>query len=283
MKLSHSSVNTYLECAYKWHLHYNLKLRASQEKSALKIGDAIDSGLNHLLETRQLDEAINIFQNKWEAVAKSGNIQYSKSDVEEHLLEDVEITKESDKGYYSWLKKGEILLREYNDQIMPRIKNVIKVQLDDVLKYEDGSFDEIAIKTDFICEWEDGRRILFDNKTSSMRYDKDSVKESAQLALYFEALKDRFKLDAAGYIVIPKKVNKQKKPLVKIEVIIDKVSEKTIDNTFETFNTVFESIKKAEFNKNHDACHGKFGKCQFYEYCHNNSVEGLKEEKYGKK
>lgn len=281
MKLSHSSTEKYLTCAYSWYLHYMLKLREVSEKSALRVGDAVDEGLNHLLETRDLDTAIQKFQAKWEKVAKSGNIQYSKSDVEEHLLEGIEITRESDRGYYSWLKKGEILIREYNDQIMPRIKEVIKVQLNETIPNEEG--DEITIKTDFIAVWEDGRRILFDNKTSSVKYEADSVKDSKQLALYYEMLKDEYKLDAAGYIVIPKKVNKQKKPLVKIEVIIDKVSQKTIDNTFESIDTVLVGVKNAQFPKNFESCVNKYGKCPYYGYCHEGSKEGLKEVIYERK
>ncbi len=278
MRLSNTSVNTFLECGYKFFLHYYLKLRPVEQKSALRLGDAIDAGLNHLLETRNVEEAVEKFKERWEKTAKSGNIIYTKSDIEEHLLEDVVIKKESDRGYYSWLKKGEILIREYNDQIMPQIKEVIKIQINETMHNEDD--DEIVVKTDFIAIWNDGRRILFDNKTSSVKYDKDSVKESSQLAIYFDALKDDYKLDAAGYIVIPKKVNKQKKPLVKIEVIIDEIPQSTIDKTHEMFNTTLVGVKNAQFHKNENSCVSIYGKCDYYEFCKNGSKKGLKEVKY---
>ena len=278
MKLSHSSVTMYLECRYKWFLNYMLKLRATEEKSALKIGDAVDEGLNYLLETRDLPTAIQKFKEKWEKVAKAGNIIYSKSDVEEHLLEGIEIKKESDRGYYSWLKKGEILITEYHEQIMPLIKEVVKVQINESMHNDQG--DELVIKTDFIAVWHDGRRILFDNKTSSVKYDQNSVKESNQLAIYYDALKEEYSLDACGYIVIPKKVNKQKKPLVKIEVIIDNIPQNTIDKTHENFNNTLMGVKLAQFDKNPNACIGIYGKCQYFDYCHNGKTTGLKEVKY---
>jgi len=281
MRLSHSSVTMYLECRYKWFLNYMLKLRATEEKSALKIGDAVDEGLNYLLETRDLPTAIRKFKEKWEKVAKAGNIIYSKSDVEEHLLEGIEIKKDSDRGYYSWLKKGEILITEYHEQIMPLIKEVVKVQINESMHNDQG--DELVIKTDFIAVWHDGRRILFDNKTSSVKYDQNSVKESNQLAIYYDALKEEYNLDACGYIVIPKKVNKQKKPLVKIEVIIDNIPQNTIDKTHENFNNTLMGVKLAQFDKNHQACMGIYGKCQYYSYCHEGKTTGLKEVNYEKK
>ena len=281
MRISHSASEKYSTCGYSYFLHYYYKLRAVDIKSALVVGGAVDVGLNHLLETRNLDESIKKFQQAWDKTAKSGEIIYSKSDIEDHLLDDCDIKKESDRGYYSWLKKGEILIREYNEQVMPLIKRVVKVQIDEVLENDVG--DELVIKTDFICEWHDGRIILFDNKTSSVKYDKDSVKNSEQLAVYYHALKEEYKIDACGYIVIPKKVNKQKKPAVKIEVIIDQVSEETINNTLQKFHNNIESIKLGLFNKNPEGCKTIFGPCVYYSYCHEGKTDGLKELKYGEK
>lgn len=277
MRISHSASNLFSECGYKYFLNYFRKLRPINNKSPLAVGDAIDTGLNHLLETRNTEEAVEKFKERWSKVARAGNIDYSKSDVEEHLLDDVVIKKESDRGYYSWLKKGEILIREYNDQVMPLIKEVIKVQIDDVMENEEG--DELVVKTDFICKWHTGEVILFDNKTSSVKYTEDSVRTSPQLAVYFHALRDKYKIDKCGYIVIPKKVNKQKKPLVKIEVIIDEIPQNVIDNTLEVFHNNLDKIKQAQFQKNTESCIGIYGKCQYFSYCHEGKLDGLKEVK----
>lgn len=277
MRLSHSSKNVYLECGYKWFNHYYRKLRSVEEGSALVFGSAIDLGLNTLLETRDLAAATKAFEEAWIKHKDNQNVRYSKSDLQEELIEGM-ITK--DLKLNSWLslnEKGKILLREYNDQVMPNIEEVIKIQFDDTIKNEDG--DELVLKPDIIVKWRPtGQRILFDNKTSSVKYDANSVKESAQLATYFDGLKEEYKLDAAGFIVLPKKINKRKKPAIEIKIIIDTVSEETLEKTFQEYQEVLDGIKAAKFEKNLDACVSVYGKCQFYEYCRSGSTKGLIEK-----
>lgn len=277
MRISHSAKNTWLECQFKYFLHYFMKLRPVKDKSSFVFGDCIDHGLNHLLETRNLDEAIQKFQERWEKRAKAGNIQYSKADLEEHLVEDQVFKNNDEKTYASLLKKGEILLKEYDAQIMHKIKRVIKVQIDETMYNEDE--DELVIKTDFICEWENGQIILFDNKTSSVKYENNSVKLSPQLAIYYEALKEEYKIDKCGYIVIPKKINKKKEPKVLISVIIDDILQSTIDSTHGEFETALKGIKSGSFSKNEKNCISIYGKCTYYDYCHNKSKKGLEEKK----
>lgn len=267
MKISHSAKDTYLTCGYKYFLNYYRKLRPIAKRSALEYGDAIDQGLNTLLETRNLEAALHVFTVKWK---QKTDVTFTKSDLDEWL-----VPEDPTNTHLSLLRKGEILLKEYNDQIMPRIKDVIKVQIDRTVKNEEG--DELVIKTDFICVWEDDRRILFDNKTSSIKYEEDSVRTSPQLSIYFEQLKDEFKLDAAGYIVIPKRVNKKKEPRVDIKVIIDVIPEETVEATLESYDQVLSGIKNGQFQKNHNSCMGKYGACEYLAYCKHGDKTGLKE------
>lgn len=275
MKISHSAKTRYLECPRSYYNHYMRKLRPIQESSPLKFGDAVDMGLNLLLETRDVEIAVVQFQHRWKVNALEGNIKYSKSDLQEELVASPtgDINQDS---FQSLLAKGEILIREYNAQIMPRIKEVIKVQIDDFMENDSG--DKLVVKTDFIARWEDGRIILFDNKTSSVKYEQDSVAKSDQLATYFEALKEEYKIDACGYIVIPKKINKKKKPAVQISIIIDTIAEDVITNTLNQFEEVLVGIKSAQFPKNLNNCMGKYGACSYIKYCHEGSSAGLKEK-----
>lgn len=276
MRLSHSSKNTYKECGYKWFNHYYRKLRPIEESSPLFFGSAIDEGLNLLLETRDLSAATKTFEDFWLKCRINQNIKYSKSDLQEELIEGMVPNNEKDKSWLSLNEKGKILLREYNEQVMPLLKEVIKVQIDQVTKNETG--DELIIKTDFIAVFHDGRRILFDNKTSSVKYEANSVKESAQLGTYFDGLKDEYKLDACGYIVLPKKINKRKKPAIEIKIIIDNVAEETIEATFQEYQEVLDGIKAAKFEKNLESCTSVYGRCPYYRYCHEGSTEGLIEK-----
>lgn len=274
MKISHSAKETYLECGYKYFLHYMLKLRSQDEKSPLIFGDAIDTGLNSMLSVRNLEIGKRDFLLKWNE-AKKKTVKFSKSDYEEHLVPNIKGTNE-EKAWESLKEKGIIILEEYFEQIMPKIKKVEEVQLNKFIP--NGHGDALNIKTDFICTWEDGRRILFDNKTSSVKYDDNAVKESKQLATYYEMLKEDYKIDACGYIVIPKKINKKKLPRIEIKVIIDNIPEETIASTFKEYDQVLHNVKTAQFPKNEQSCFSKYGKCTYYDYCHKNDKTGLSEK-----
>lgn len=271
MKISHSAKDLYIKCPYEYFLRYMWKLRPIAKRSPLAFGDAMDAGLNALLLTKDLEHAKVCFINKWTEYKGIGVI-FSKSDLDSFLVED-----DPTNTWLSLERRGLILLEEFNNQIMPRIKEVIKVQLDQTAKNDMG--DELVIKTDFICIWEDGRRVLFDNKTSSMKYAEDSVRVSPQLAIYYETLQAEYNLDAAGYIVIPKRINKIKTPRVKIEVIIDRIDLETTAKTLESYDAVLKEIKQGQFMQNKQSCIGVFGKCDYYNLCHHSSMEGLYEKK----
>ena len=274
MKISHSAKNVYIECPFKYFLHYYRKLRPTTLSSPLVYGNSIDLGLNFLLENKDLAGAIKVFELAWNSVDFS-NVKFSKADLQEELVEKLSTDIQAN-SHASLLAKARIQLTEYNAQIMPLLKRVIKVQIDDVMENDLG--DKLVVKTDFIAELHDGRIILFDNKTSSVKYEQDSVSKSDQLGTYFEALREEYKIDACGYIVIPKKINKKKLPAVQISVIIDTIPEDIINNTLNQFEEVLVGIKSAQFPKNFDNCVNKFGKCPYYNYCHEGSTEGLKEK-----
>lgn len=275
MKISFSSCNKYYECGFKFFLHYYRKLRPVQERSSLIFGSAIDEGLNKLLLTKNLNDAENIFLEYWNHYKLEKNLKYSKADLETHLLSEVTGEVQAD-SWASLKQKGLIILKEYNEQVIPKIKNVIQVQIDDAIKNDSG--DELTVKTDFIAEMHDGSIVLFDNKTSSVKYEADSVKKSEQLATYYEALQEKYKVTHCGYIVIPKVTRKKKLPVIEIEIIIDKVDEKTIEETFKKFETTLDAIKEAKFEKNTNNCISKYGKCEYFDFCKHGSLKGLTEK-----
>jgi len=100
LRISHSSLTKYLECKYKWFVHYLWKLRPEGYRSPLVFGSAIDEGLNTLLETRDLDLALNMFTEKW-APYKNKVVKYSKSDLDEHLVKDEKFKDDQEKTWTS--------------------------------------------------------------------------------------------------------------------------------------------------------------------------------------
>ena len=235
----------------------------------------MDNGLNCLLEHNDLEKANEEFYIYWEQFKDNKEMIYTKADLEEHLIED-KLLFGARREWDCLRAKGPLLLQEFQEQVMPLIKRVIKIQIEGTIKNDTN--DEIVYKGDFIAEMHNGWIVLFDNKTSSVKFDKDSVKTSEQLATYFEALKEEYGLTHAGYIVIPKKTNKKKKPIVNIEVIIDKIDEKTIDKTFEMYQNTLDNIKEGKFDKNWNNCINKYGRCPYYDFCRSGSKKGLTEK-----
>lgn len=220
------------------------------------------------------------------------------------------LTSYSQKVYAlsNWLsmrRKGHVMLKSYNKEILPKIREVIAVQKS--IAIENDQNDKITGFLDLVVEWQDGKRYLFDNKTSSMEYEKDSAMTSQQLIIYYHAVKEEYKLDGVGFIVMYKQLlkNKTKKcsscgkngtgqrhktcdaeimdrmgsidrcnsdwietidPECRIEVILNEVTTEAEDLVIQTFDEANEGIKKEAFGPNLEACNNGF-KCQFYNKC----------------
>lgn len=105
-------------------------------------------------------------------------------------------------------RKGHTMINSYYKKILPKIKEVLAVQHKFKLINDVG--DEIVAIADLIVKWEDGRILLLDNKTSAKEYEKDQASRSQQLIIYYHQLKEEFKLDAVGFIVMNKSIVKNK-------------------------------------------------------------------------
>lgn len=112
-KISHSSIRIYTECPRKYKLWYKNRYRPKNIHGALLVGSSVDNGLNSLLENRDLNEAIKVFDKSFRFqninniptyLPKSTNIVYSKRDFDAELLK-----KDDFDEYYKF--KNEI---EYN-------------------------------------------------------------------------------------------------------------------------------------------------------------------------
>lgn len=310
IKISHTSSQMYSECGLKYDLHYNQRIRPTKTKSPLVFGKAIDNALNDLLVNKNVEKATQIFLHDMTHIQVNGKdynldeddsiVQWTKSDVDTLISEDARTTL---------IEKGKLMIRDYHNKVLPRIKEVVAVQQESVITNAEG--DKISGALDLIVVWEDGRRLLMDNKTSSRPYEEDSAANSPQLTLYFWAEKEHYKLDAVGYIVMSKKINHNEKKTCKtcgfdgsglkhktchnvldkkrcngewdvtyspecdIQIVINDVDEKTIDKTFETLDNANHGITNQIYEANKNACYGKFGPCVYRGLCHKNSMDGL--------
>lgn len=366
-KISFSAVSMYLTCGKKYFLHYKKRIRPNTISGALLIGGAIDKALNELVESKNLEKAIKVFDksfrynfinNEGFSVPESTKVVYAKKDFDKDLLqkEDYEkfekakeewnyeggslvevyealLNKKEENGFVNleikekalynlvnWLsirRKGHLMLQSWYTNVLPNIKQTLAVQKSIGIENDQG--DKITGFLDLVAEWKDGKRYLLDNKTSYMEYESDSASKSQQLILYYHAVKEEFKLDGVGFIVLYKAINKNRtkkcescgkdgtgqrhktcdaettkgrcngswietiNPECRIDIILNQVNEPAENLVLETFDQTNEGIKKEVFAPNLDSCN-KYGiPCAYARLCWENSMEDLvqlkKEEK----
>lgn len=248
-RLSHSSVSKFQECPTAWNFHYNKKLRHKFQSSALCFGTAIDKALeasckrngkaNEVFLETWTRQDIN---KKSCELAENPNIVYSESDIDLDLITDesrqflslknprweddysIIVTKKETFGFrnledeerslynlvawHSLLSKGYLMIEAFERKILPRIKRVLATQKE--IKLENDEGDKITGFADLVVEWEDGSIIVLDIKTSSRNYEETAVLTSPQLSLYIYSLSEEYKTRKAGFIVLNKRVNKNK-------------------------------------------------------------------------
>lgn len=286
IQLSHTAKELYLRCPLAYYMHYILNLREEKVGSALPFGSAVDDALNVLLMEKDLEKAKTAFEKILREPKINGktldlqtnpeNVRYSKSDFDPALFTEKELDdlegKQDLASYESLKRKGFMFLDQYNEQIMPKIKKVHEVQK--FVQVKNSLGDKIVGYVDFICEWEDDRLLIVDNKTSSMKYKDDVIKKEAkQLAFYQEAVRMQYPSDAVAYIVMNKKIRKRKEPKVVIQEIIDNVPEDLYNKTFDEFDEVLYNIRMGRFYSNTPECDMPWGKCVCKKYHESGGVD----------
>lgn len=217
-------------------------------------------------------------------------------------------------NYANWLslyRKGLLMIKAYYKKILPRIKRVIVVQKKNEISNSVG--DKIVTYLDLIIDWEDNKRYLMDNKTSTRMYEADSAKKSQQLLLYYSIERDEYALDGVGFFVMYKQIRKNRikicsvcgkngtggrykkcdadidgkrcnaewnetiKPECEIDIILNEVPETAVNLVIETMDQANLGIKNKQFGPNLNACGSTTSdyRCAFYGYCWNNDSSDL--------
>lgn len=133
MKLSHSQIASYSSCGKKYEFRYVKRIRSNVGHGALFFGSAIDAGLNHLLKTKDLAGAKDMFiksftaqniNDEYTLLPRAENLVYSKKDFDHELL------VEHDEQMFAATQK------EYNLHIGLSVKQTVDLLKD--LKSESG-------------------------------------------------------------------------------------------------------------------------------------------------
>lgn len=343
--ISHSGQQRYIQCPREYQLHYIERLRPTGMASALLFGTAIDKACEDYMKERVPLRARQIFKEHWKEQEHNGQlielsncteIEYRDADFDAELLlqSDNEliikdtvhanvssIIKEGkDKeriAYANWIslyRKGILMVNKFIEWVDENVAEVLGCQIPIELEDEDGN--KVTGFADFVIKINGyDNPVLVDLKTAARYYERNSVKESEQLSLYFFYLKEKFypDMERAAYLVLQKQIKKNRTKICKqcghdasgtnfktcnnthngkrcggefnvtitpecnLQYIHDEIPQDMIDNTIQTFNLNVGKIQAGHFEPCFENCLRYNGKikCAFYEYCRTGSMEGL--------
>jgi hypothetical protein len=313
--------------------------------SALLFGTAIDKACEDYMKERVPLRARQIFKEHWKEQEHNGQlielsncteIEYRDADFDAELLlqSDNEliikdtvhanvsslIKEGKDKeriAYANWVslyRKGILMVNKFIEWVDENVAEVLGCQIPIELEDEDGN--KVTGFADFVIKINGyDNPVLVDLKTAARYYERNSVKESEQLSLYFFYLKEKFypDMERAAYLVLQKQIKKNRTKICKqcghdasgtnfktcnnthngkrcggefnvtitpecnLQYIHDEIPQDMIDNTIQTFNLNVGKIQAGHFEPCFENCLRYNGKikCAFYEYCRTGSMEGL--------
>jgi hypothetical protein len=208
----------------------------------------------------------------------------------------------------NWLslrRKGHLMLDAHRKHILPRYKSIIATQKK--IELDNGKGDILIGYPDLIAEWDDGRTIVFDYKTSASEYEADAVLTSTQLTIYSHSLG----ISTAGYLVFRKQIIKNRikicsvcgnngsgarhktcanevggkrcngawnetiSPEVEIQILIDDIPARTEDIVLENIEACNKGIHEGVFVRNFNSCKNGYGNCPYLKKCFQGIDDGL--------
>lgn len=352
--LPHSARQKYETCPRMYEIYYRERLRPTELNSTLLFGSAIDGAAEEYLQNRDKAKCRDKFKELWNEgkdtdgtvipIFNSTKIKYADADFDAELLnksdnesvikdtsfetisdfvsvyKDKEIIKNEAEqaawaraNWFSLYRKGMLMLKSFTEWVDENVEEILGTQLD--IDLEDADGNKVPGKADFVMKVKGyDKPILVDLKTTARYYERDSVRESEQLALYYFYLKQtKFPdMERSAYLVLSKQIKKNRtktclkcghvttgreqtcaqggkgksrcngnfsvdiSPEAVVQYIHDEIPEGFIQATINKFDLAVEGIKSGKFDKCLSACDNQYGRpCIFYKYCHQASKEGL--------
>ncbi len=209
-------------------------------------------------------------------------------------------------------RKGNMLLLKFIEWVDENVEEVLEAQTEIELEDEDGN--QVTGKADFVIKiYGYDKPILVDLKTTARFYERGSVKESEQLALYYLYFKNTKypDMERAAFLVLNKTIKKNRTktckkcgtvttgrektcavgtgknrchgefseeifPEVNLQYIHDEIPQEFIDQTVEKFNLTKNAIASGVFEKNLEGCDRYYGReCPYKKYCQSGCMTGL--------
>lgn len=311
-----------MSCPKSFDYHYNEKYRPGRKTSALSLGTIVDDVVSEILLDKTVDHRAMI--EKAVKVEIELDIEFYDHDFDADIV-DLDLIEAAAKGM-GW--KGDDIagaIKSFlkdQDNLSEKQKTLVAIACWESLTYKMVAMVDSFIKwvlpkidvvhdvqkhlesdnngapvhgyLDFTCTLKDGRKVLFDLKTSKMPYHKDAVLRSPQLALY-SRIED---YEYAGFIVLVKILNKNKiktckecdvtieggntkncpkcktkmdvvsNPTSFSQVLINKMPKRNKELTMEAMSDTIKGIKAGHFPRNLDTCFYMYGKeCPYVKRC----------------
>lgn len=224
-------------------------------------------------------------------------------------------------AYANWVsmyRKGIMLVKKFIEWVDENVESVLEAQTE--IELEDADGNQVTGKADFVIKLHGyDNPVLVDLKTTARFYERNSVKESEQLALYYLYFKNTKypDMERAAFLVLNKTIKKNRTktcrkcgtvttgrektcavgtgknrchgefdevidPQVNLQYIHDEISQEFIDQTVEKFNLTKDAIASGVFEKNLFGCDKYYGReCPYKQYCQSGCMTGLykKEDK----
>lgn len=316
--------------------------------SALLFGSAIDKACEDYAINKNQSRARHFFREEWKKIQEGFEEEDgSISKVSFHPLDfDHELLIQSDNefilkdtlyetvaalvkagtekeriNYANWIsmhRKGIMLVNKFIEWVDENVETILETQSEIELEDEDGN--KVTGKPDLVIKIHGyDKPLLVDLKTSARYYERGSVKQSEQLALYYMYLKaTRYPdMERAAFLVLNKTIKKNRTktcrkcgnvttgrektcaigtgkarchgefdevitPEVNLQYIHDEISQEFIDATVEKYNIVKDAIIAKKFEMNLNGCANYYGRpCPYAKFCENGCMDGLikKEQK----
>ncbi len=267
-----------------------------------------------LIKPGQYDAILLDFQSRGytgDDLKKLANDIFDKVEANDNIIEAYEALSDNQRHVLSTLcttvmiNKSEYILAAYKRYILPRILKVEQVQIEWNIPDELGNPRIMGI-ADYVCEFKNEGRVLFDNKTCKKPYKEHAAKRDPQLLTYATALG----LNKVGFIAILKHMKKNKvyacdkceasnytyhaknkkckkdtcegtvivsmKPEAMIQVLIETVPEHYKEMAREALIETQKLREQGPWPRNLNACNWIYGKpCVYIEKCWGNSNKNL--------
>jgi len=342
--LSNSGRQKYDTCPKMYHNHYVEKIRPTGTTSALLFGSAIDKACENYMLDRDVVKCKAMYKEEWDKNEPTSSehtwkVEYHVNDFDPELVPEsnhnliikdtvyatasdlIKDGKEKERiAYANWLSmfyKAQLLINTFIEWVDENVEEVLGCQIPIELEDEEGN--KVPGLADFVIKiYGYDKPILVDLKTSARYYDRNSVKESEQLGLYFFYLKQtKFPdMERAAYLVLSKQIKKNRtktclkcghvttgreqtcaeggkgknrcngdfsvdiRPEAVLQYIHDEIPTGFIQDTINKFNISVEAIKSGKFEPCWTSCDNYYGRrCPYYDYCRTGEMSGLVDKK----